>query len=598
MKSKRSFLWQYYPYFLLIISCSLVILALYASQMIKKIYFDSTIQDLNARSQLMGKLIAHKILAKEFQSVQSLCDSLGQVLSHRMTIILPSGEVIGDSEENPDQMDNHKDRLEIQKALNHETGVSTRYSYTLNQKMLYVAIPIKNQDQTIFIVRSSLPITVLSETLTIIYRRIILIGFFIVVGTAILIWLLSRQINKPVEEMKRGALRFGGGDLDHRLFIPKPEEFNVLSNAMNQMAAQLDEKLHKITDQKNELESILSSMVEGLLVIDVNEKIARFNQAAGNLLDLTPEETIQYTVQEKIRNTDLIRFIQMILRDGQKGEKEISLREGKVAYLQVHGTTLTDKENHTTGALIVMNDITQMKQLEKIRREFVDNVSHELKTPITAIKGSLETLKEGAINKRQDANHFLDVMIKHTDRLNAIVEDLLNLSRIEQETERNQVAFIKTNIINVLKEAVSVCQNQIDKKKLQIKIKCNESLQVKINPFLFEEALINLIDNAIKYSEKGSSVQVAASKENDEVIIQVIDSGCGIPEDQRPRIFERFYRVDKSRSRELGGTGLGLAIVKHIVQAHGGTIQVKGNLPKGSIFTIRLPLVDPDDPEK
>ncbi len=590
MKSRRSLLWQYYPYFLLVVCCALIILALYASQLLRKIYLDSTTQDLHARSQLMGKWIAEKVQTEDFSSVQSLCDSLGRELSYRITVILPSGEVIGDSENDPREMDNHKDRLEIQKALNHETGVSTRYSYTLNQKMLYVAAPIKNQDQIAFIVRSSLPITVLSETLNGIYYRIVLIGFFIALGTAVMIGLLSRQIKKPIEVLKKGSLRFGNGDLDYRLHIPKPEEFNILSNAMNQMAEQLKEKLRKITDQKTELESILSSMIEGLLVIDTDEKIVRLNQAAKDLLGLKTEESHQRTIQEVIRNTDLLEFIQTILSKGKKGEKEISLHETGLAVLQVHGTILMDEKNHKTGALFVLNNITRLKQLEKIRREFVDNVSHELKTPITAIKGSVETLKEGAINNRRDAEHFFDILMKHVDRLNAIVEDLLNLSRIEQEAESNQIAFTETNIINVLKEAVSVCQNQIDEKKLQIKIKCDESLQAKINPFLFEEAFINLIDNAVKYSKKGGLIQVNAKKEKDKIQIEVIDSGCGIPKEHHFRIFERFYRVDKARSRELGGTGLGLAIVKHIVQAHGGTIQVNDNVPKGSTFTIRLPM--------
>ncbi|MBN2029063.1 PAS domain-containing protein [bacterium] len=597
MKSRRSLLWHYYPYLLLIIVCSLVILALYTSSLLKKSYLDSTTQNLYARSQLMGKLIFNQVTTEDFKAVQALCDSLGHELSYRITVILPSGEVVGDSEEDPNGMDNHHDRLEIKNALNNEIGVSTRYSYTLNEKMLYVAVPIKNQDQIVFIVRSSLPITFLSNTLTAIYRRITLIGSFIVLGTAVMTWLFSRQIKKPIEELEKGVLHFGNGDLDYRIYIPKPEEFNILSTAMNKMAAQLNEELHKITNQKKELESILSSMIEGLLVIDKDEKITRLNQAARDILNLKAEETHQRTIQEVIRNTELLQFIQTILSKGKKGEKELSLHEKEGIDLRVYGTIFEDEDHRTIGALIVLNDITRLKQLEKIRREFVDNVSHELKTPITAIKGSLETLKEGAVNKKRDADHFLDMMIKHTDRLNAIVEDLLNLSRIEQEAEGNQITFSNTTIVNVLEEAISVCQNKAASKNIQIEMECDEDIQAKINPFLLGEALINLIDNAIKYSEEESHVQMKAYKENSEVIIQVVDSGCGIPEEHQSRIFERFYRVDKGRSRDLGGTGLGLAIVKHIVQAHHGTIRVKDNTPKGSIFTIRLPLKDLDNVE-
>ena len=258
--------------------------------------------------------------------------------------------------------------------------------------------------------------------------------------------------------------------------------------------------------------------------------------------------------------------------------------------LQAHGTILRDPDQRGIGALIVLNDVTRLQRLENLRRDFVANVSHELKTPITSIKGFVETLQDGAWSNEKDAKEFLAIIAKHVDRLTSIIEDLLSLSRIEQEADSGSMAREMARLRDVLSAAVQLCQAKAAEKGIHLDIRCDSALSATVNALLLEQALVNLLDNAIKYSPVRSVVEVAAGVEHDHLLLSVRDQGRGIEAEHLPRLFERFYRVDKARSRQMGGTGLGLAIVKHIAQAHGGTVTVESAPGKGSLFTIRIPL--------
>jgi two-component system phosphate regulon sensor histidine kinase PhoR len=258
-------------------------------------------------------------------------------------------------------------------------------------------------------------------------------------------------------------------------------------------------------------------------------------------------------------------------------------------FLSGHGTLLQDAQGKQIGALIVLNDVTRLRRLEKIRRDFVANVSHEIKTPITAIKGFVETLREGAVKNPDDAERFLGIIEKHVERLEAIIEDLLSLSRIERGTEREENELVEKSVKDVLDTAIRVCEVGAVARKIDIELSCPENLFSKMEPRLLEQAVVNLLDNAVKYSNEESSIRVEASQGEGEIILSVRDEGCGIEKKHLSRLFERFYRVDKARSRQLGGTGLGLAIVKHIAQAHGGHVNVESTPGKGSTFSIYLP---------
>ena len=327
----------------------------------------------------------------------------------------------------------------------------------------------------------------------------------------------------------------------------------------------------------------------------MEEKIISVNQAAGELFHIDLASVQGKSMQEAIRNPDLQRFVKKALSSERHVEADIVARGEEERTLQGHGAMLVDAEGERIGAVVVLNDITQLRKLETMRQDFVANVSHEIKTPITAIKGFVETLRDGALSDPEDAKRFLSIIQKHIDRLNLLIEDLLKLSRIEQDKSQEQIELINAGISDVLSNAAQVCSPQARAKDIEIEMNCDPSLTARINPPLLEQAVVNLLDNAIKYSDAGRTIRLDAYQTDTEVVIRTTDQGCGIEEQYLNRIFERFYRVDKARSRKLGGTGLGLAIVKHITQSHGGRVTVDSVVGRGSNFRIHLPRRDERD---
>jgi two-component system phosphate regulon sensor histidine kinase PhoR len=301
-----------------------------------------------------------------------------------------------------------------------------------------------------------------------------------------------------------------------------------------------------------------------------------------------PEACEGKFVQEVVRNAALQNFIDAVLSEKQTVEKELSFFDSEQHHLYVRGTVLNDPEGGCTGALLVMNDITRLKKLENLRSEFVANVSHEIKTPLTAINASVETLLESGIGK-DDADQLLKIIGRHTERLTSIVDDILSLSKLEDEKQKDAGKFSETLVENIIEAALADCREKAELKRISLNVNCNKNIVGVMNSSLIEQALVNLIDNAIKYSEPQSSVEIESCRENGNILISVKDHGCGISEKHLPRVFERFYRVDRARSRKLGGTGLGLSIVKHIANVHGGKVEVESVVGKGSKFTIILP---------
>jgi two-component system phosphate regulon sensor histidine kinase PhoR len=401
--------------------------------------------------------------------------------------------------------------------------------------------------------------------------------------------LVSRRITRPIEQIRRWADSIARGNFQFRPSVTGSSELEALSESMNQMATQLRERIDTVMGQRNEIEAVLSSMVEGVIAVDNDERLIRMNDAAGEMFFCDPREAAGRVVQEVVRNTDLQQFVRQTLRSSEPEEKVIQIYVNGDRHLNGHGTSLRDGEGEQVGALIVLNDITRLRRLEKVRSEFVANVSHELRTPITAIKGFVETLREGGVEKPEDVERFLGIVSKHVDRLNAIIEDLLQLSRIEQQTEKRGIVLSAGRIREVLDSAVHACEVNARVKGIQIELTCDVGITGKLNAPLLEQAVVNLLDNAIKYSGEGAQVKVEVASKEREIAIRVIDRGSGIKREHLPRLFERFYRADPGRSRDLGGTGLGLAIVKHVVQAHGGRVAAESVFGEGSTFTIYLP---------
>jgi len=586
---RKSLLWKLYPSYVVIILISIVAVGIYVSTTLKNFYLRKTADDLEVEAHLIEREASATFSKENRKSLDALCKTLGRAASTRITMILPSGEVVGDSEEDPRMMENHAGRPEVKKALAGQTGISTRYSVTLQKEMMYVAIPVKKGGGIVGTVRVSIPIIAVDTALGAIYGKITLFGVFMIILTAAISLFIAKRISQPIGDLKRGAQRFAQGDLTHRLFVAGSKELGELTEALNKMALQLGEKIRLITEQRNELETILSAMTEGVLACDSNERIITLNQAAGTLLGVDLSAAKGHTVQEAIRNAGLQRFIGRIFLGEGEAEAEIVLHGPERKFLQVTGTVLRDSEGKGIGALIVLNDITRLRHLENIRREFVANVSHELKTPITSIKGYVETLQEGAIDDTENAPKFLEIIFKQADLLDALIDDLLSLSKIEQGAEQGEVHVAEEPVRRIIEAALEAHEAKARDRRIQVTLHCEVDVVVKANAQLLEQAVGNLLDNAIKYSEPGCSVEVDVIQGNGEVTITVSDCGSGIAPEHLPRLFERFYRVDKGRSRELGGTGLGLAIVKHIVQAHGGDVTVESAPGKGSAFTIHLP---------
>jgi two-component system phosphate regulon sensor histidine kinase PhoR len=517
------------------------------------------------------------------------CSDFAQRTLTRVTIILASGRVLCDSEKDPATMDDHSTRPEVKKAMAGDTGTSIRFSYTLEKPLMYVAVPMEGPSNIMAVMRVAVPVSTMTQALWSVRVRLVFgvaaAGLLIVVTTI----LLSRRITTPLKEMRHGAEKFAQGDFSARLKVSSTREFADLAEAMNTMAAQLHDRIQAVVNQRNELEAVLSSMVEGVLAFDNSENLLRLNQAAAKLLNVNHDDVLNRPIQEVVRNSALQRFVSKTLESRETMEDEISFYNGGERNLQAHGAPLTDVNGRKMGALVVLNDVTNIRRLENIRREFVANASHEIRTPITSIKGFVETLLDGAIEDHETARRFLGIIGKHSDRLNAIVEDLLSLSKIEMEAETGQVFLERGHILEVVEEAVEACHTSIEEKKITVEIDCPKALTCRINPSLLVQALINLIDNAVKFSDTGGTVTITCRTTEDGVAISVHDTGVGIESVHIPRLFERFYRVDKARSRTLGGTGLGLAIVKHIAQVHNGEISVDSDPGKGSTFTITLP---------
>ena len=589
MKKKRRLFWQLYPSFLIIIAISVAAVIWYSSNSLQQFLLNRTITVLEERALILEKLVAGYFAPIDKESIDLVCKEIGALSSARITVILLSGQVIGDSQKDPGLMENHLDRPEVKNAILNITGTSTRYSKTLHKKMMYVAIPVKKKSKIIAVLRTSVPITSLDNELKSIRIKIIFGGLIAALFSAGISFIFSRRISRPLEKMKQGADYFASGDLTKRLNISGSEEMEGLAQAMNHMALQLNERINTIIQQRNELEAVFSSMIEGVIALDSEEHVLSVNQAAAGMFGIDSDKSRGRSIYEVVRNSGLHRFVKKVLSDKKPEQDDIIIEHYGEQILHTYSAPIYDAQKNSIGILLVLNDVTQIRRLENMRQDFVANVSHEIKTPLTAIKGFVETLIHNPFDDLNEVRRFLNIIEKHVNRLHAIIEDLLNLSRLEQENDNNLIKLEERQINSVLRTAVSICMERAAKKNIQIEFSCDKEITAKIDLTLLEQAVVNLIDNAVKYSNIDSTIHVKAFSTDTETIICVKDHGIGISKKHFDRLFERFYRVDKSRSRKLGGTGLGLAIVKHIVKVHKGHVIIKSMPEKGSTFMIHLP---------
>jgi len=560
----------------------------------KSFYYQERAVDLEIRAKILTPEFSRLIQFENYQEIQKKSLKLGDDSSTRITIILPSGKIVGDNKKDPKTMDNHKNRPEVEQAIFFGKGLSIRYGHTLAIDSMYFAMPIIAQNKMIGIMRTSTPLDTLQNALWSIYYKVSLGFFILIIITAFASWWMSKAIVRPLEAMKMQAQRLAKGDFSSRVQLSSNDslESEQLGQAFNDIAIQLNQRIEIILNQRNEQEAVFSSMVEGVIAVDSSEKILRINQAAYNILKISEKNIEGIKLKNVIENIELHNLILFALRQNTPVGQEIIIHNEfeHEQVLLAQSAPLLDIHKNKCGTLVVFNDITKLKEFELQRKEFVANVSHELRTPLTAIQGFSETLIEFPDLAQDKRAYFIDVIHTHSIRLESIIEDLLALSKIEKETEIDGIDFVDESITLALSNAIFLCKDKALKRNIDIILNNAEDITFKHNSSLIEQAIINLLNNAIKYSDGNSEIKIMVIKQNHDIKISVEDQGSGIPEEHLSRLFERFYRVDKARSRQLGGTGLGLSIVKHIALAHKGTVTVSSKIDKGSIFSLILPL--------
>jgi two-component system phosphate regulon sensor histidine kinase PhoR len=602
MMTPKKLIWQIFPANVLIIFIVIVAASWYGGATLQEFYLQEKEADLEARANLISLKVKEYLREDRIVGLREYAVRAGRSSGTRITVIAADGKVLADSNENPDVMDNHRLRVEIVQAFTGTTGRSRRYSNTVEENMLYVAIPLTDvaahssgTGEVDAILRTSVSVASLDYKMDQIRKRILFGSLAAMVLAGAVTLLISRNISKPLEQMTRTAGQFSRGDFSERMLplVKKSASLEVvtLAGSMDRMAEMLDDKIQAILTQRNQLEAVFSSMVEAVLAIDIEERVISINDAAANIFGVKREAAKGRIVQQVVRNIQLQQQIGQTLATKEPAVGEIIMQdESGDRFLQSNVVTLSNGAGENVGVLVVMNDVTKLRRLENVRRDFVANVSHELRTPITSIRGYVETLLDGAIDSREDAVKFLEIVLRHSVRLGTIIDDLLVLSRIEEESKQGAIVLQEGLLLPVLEAAVQVCQLKAEQAEVAVAVLCPENVVVGMNATLLEQAVVNLLVNAIAYSKKGDQVTVeVAIEKNDpdrKVRINVRDTGCGIAAEHLPRLFERFYRSDKARSRTLGGTGLGLAIVRHIAQAHEGGVEVRSEVGKGSEFTL------------
>ena len=591
MEKKKKLIWQIFPSFLIITLVSMTAVTLYATDYFKRFFLNNSEKELTTQTLLLQKKFIH-ILKSEpdrMDQIDPQCKEIGQETGTRVTVILPSGVVVGDSFGDIDAMENHMDRPEVSAALNGEKGISIRYSATLDKNMMYIALPVIDAGTILAVVRTAVSVSAIDRELREIRNNILFALVLTTLAATIVSLWVTRRITRPIEQMKNGAAQFAGGNLNTRMAVPSSEELSELAVTMNRMAENMDEKIKDFKNRSMELEAVHSSMQEGVIAIDRDEKIITVNSAAARILDFPPMRLKDRYILEVVRNVEFQSFIQRALSTNEPVEDDIIVQKEESTILNIHSTALYDTHKLRMGTLIIFHDITRIRRLETMHKDFAANVSHELKTPLTAIKGFIETLQEMmSSNDTNQSIHFLKIIEKNVNRLINLINDLLVLSRLER-LEGTDIRFERQPLLSLIQAAVNTCRTRIRDKQMQVAIDCSEDLDVMVDTVLMEQAIINLVDNAVKYSPESSKIFIGAEKKDEKVDIAIRDQGRGIDQDHLPKIFNRFYRVDKARTRNEGGTGLGLAIVKHIVQYHQGSVHVRSVKKEGSVFTIRIP---------
>lgn len=544
---------------------------------------------INQAQLVEGQLSSKQINQAEIPALETLVKDLSLKIKSRITIVDVKGQVLADSQKAlkdiPD-MENHASRPEIRSALAGSIGEEIRYSSTLKMNMLYVAVPIKSREGVTGVIRLALSLANVEKVLNGIRNAVILsvifaLGLAIILGTVI-----TSGIIKPINKIIHVSRKFSAGEFAHRIYYDSKDEIGELADTLNKMAKDIEDKVKDVSVQGQQLNAIFNSMIEGVIVTDKHARIVSINQATDKIFGITKEVAEGKILLEVIHNNDIAEVINAAIKTRERLSKEITLIYPVQSIFEVNATPIFESGS-VSGCIVVIYDITGIRHLETIRRDFVANVSHELKTPLTSIKGFVETLLEGALEDKENNRNFLKIIQEHASRLDSLVNDLLSLSHLESKG----IAINKSefDLSNQVKEVITGFRSQLKAKGIEVISQLPEAFIINGDKNRIGQVLVNLIDNAIKFNKDKGLIKIYSQDYSGNIKVIIEDSGMGIPQKDLPRIFERFYRVDKARSRQLGGTGLGLSIVKHIVELHGGASGVESTEGLGSKFWFTLP---------
>jgi two-component system phosphate regulon sensor histidine kinase PhoR len=521
--------------------------------------------------------------------INRLSHDLAKKTGLRITVIDPTGVVIGESDKPESEIkniENHLQRPEVQQALHEDIGSASRHSDTIGVDLLYVAVPVRD-DKLVGIVRVALPLVAIQHTTARVLHTVAVASVLVALATAPILYWLSRRATRPILQMREVAGRMARGDFTERAPTKVSGELGDLADALNDMSSQLAARIRELSEEKADLGAILAGMTEGVLVVRPDGRIRLTNQALRSPFAIS-EEAVGKTVLEAFRNVPLHELVSEVIQEGDVAARELTFLTPNEHAYELSATRLQNDQGVLTGVIVVFHDITRMRQFENTRKEFVANVSHELRTPLSIIKGYVETLLDEQPPDEETSRQFLQTIQRHSRRLEALIADLLSISALESQQAR--LNFEPVAMSAAAQSVVDELARQAFEKFVAVSVEIPEQLPaVRADAQRLHQVLFNLLDNAIKYTPSGGHVTIRAEEKNGCIETTVADDGPGIAPEHLPHVFERFYRVDKARSRELGGTGLGLSIVKHIVQSHTGRVWAESELEKGSTFYFTLP---------
>ena len=581
----RSIQWRITFSFVLLIVVSMGMLGLYLANSTRSSQLDNLRSQLENEARITAEASSPGFLSQDKKGVlDALTKRLGEQTDTRVTLIALDGTVLGDSEEDPATMENHATRPEIRDALSTGSGESTRYSTTLGQKMMYVAVPISHQGEVLGIARVSLPLTAVESLVHRVTVSIIAATAIAALLGILAAWVIARITTRPIRKLTIASRKIASGELEQKITIEARDEVGELAHAFNEMSSKLKEMVETISGDRARLATILDNMADGVIMTDIEGNISMANNAAGKLFEIKNTDMANRHLIEVVRDHEIDEVLKLCLKTAETQSAQYESGTSK-RYLRVIAIPIAHDE--LSDSLLLFQDLTELRNLQTTRRELIGNISHEFRTPLAGIKAMVETLRDGAVDDKKVARDFLTRMDDEVERLTQIVAELTEFSRIE--TGKAELSLEPVNLNLLIEEVIIQLSHQVERQQLSVDKKLAADLRsVQADKERVRQVVVNLIHNAIKFTSPGGKITVATQTHGGSVTVDISDTGIGIAKNDLPHIFERFYKVDRARSG--GGTGMGLAIAKHVVEAHGGKIRVQSEEGKGSTFSFSLSL--------